>query len=326
MGSELTILEFKNGEAKVLSKIDFGRVVIGREPDDSNGIKISSSAVSRNHGEFKAADKLWLYEDLGSTNGTWINGIALEKNLPYVIAHGDVLQLADAVIHIRGNPTTNPILVVFNGQDLIGTHEIPAFGKALVFGGNEATYEVNSTSDTPSLVFEKRGQNIAAFQVNKDISVLLHGELVTQSKFIEDRDEIRIENYRILLLNPSKEAAALMADKSLPSWEPEPNTGGLKIPSSSNFGKREEEFKTTETPGATGTIAINPQELSEYSKIYQPSLSKPSPAQHYTRGSEGMRRPSPRGEGFTGIEKALIAFIIITFVISLVLLVGFFIK
>jgi pSer/pThr/pTyr-binding forkhead associated (FHA) protein len=48
-------------------------------------------AVSGRHAEFYRRDGVWHVRDLGSTNGTWLNGIAITGSA--VLGHGDVISL-----------------------------------------------------------------------------------------------------------------------------------------------------------------------------------------------------------------------------------------
>ncbi|MER5933027.1 DUF1707 and FHA domain-containing protein [Streptomyces sp. NPDC002054] len=45
---------------------------IGRDP--GNGLRLSHETVSRSHAELSLRDGLWVLRDLGSTNGTTVNG------------------------------------------------------------------------------------------------------------------------------------------------------------------------------------------------------------------------------------------------------------
>ncbi|WP_031075286.1 DUF1707 and FHA domain-containing protein [Streptomyces sp. NRRL S-118] len=45
---------------------------IGRDP--ANGLRLSHETVSRMHAELRLQDGLWVLRDLGSTNGTTVNG------------------------------------------------------------------------------------------------------------------------------------------------------------------------------------------------------------------------------------------------------------
>lgn len=57
--------------------LDEGRTRIGRDPDD--GIFLDDVTVSRHHAEFVVSDDTLLVRDLGSTNGTYVNGARADE-------------------------------------------------------------------------------------------------------------------------------------------------------------------------------------------------------------------------------------------------------
>nr|WP_240662539.1 DUF1707 and FHA domain-containing protein [Streptomyces sp. WAC 06738] len=60
---------------------------IGRDP--RNGLRLMEETVSRMHAELRCASGVWLLRDLGSTNGTFINGRRLTGEAP--VRPGDQL-------------------------------------------------------------------------------------------------------------------------------------------------------------------------------------------------------------------------------------------
>lgn len=87
----LTIKEGpKAGEVLVLENVEY---TVGRTPD--NKIMIDELSVSRHHMRLQPTLGSFALEDLGSTNGTWVNGEQLTR--PCVLAPGDIIQLADNV-------------------------------------------------------------------------------------------------------------------------------------------------------------------------------------------------------------------------------------
>jgi len=84
---------FVLGEETVL----LGRMTGDEEDDDQKRILISSKLISRKHGEFTGTDGAWFYRDLGSSNGTWIDGAHYGKNAKSGtrrLSNGDVLRIA----------------------------------------------------------------------------------------------------------------------------------------------------------------------------------------------------------------------------------------
>jgi hypothetical protein len=70
-------------------------VVLGRHPDCD--IAIADDAVSRHHARLRRTPEGWDVLDLGSTNGTWLNG----RRITSAVAQpGDELSLADYVMRL----------------------------------------------------------------------------------------------------------------------------------------------------------------------------------------------------------------------------------
>jgi len=73
--------------------LDQDTISLGRDP--SNNIVIDSPQASRQHARITRQGNLMVIEDLGSTNGTFVNGVRLTD--PHTLANNDVLGLGDAV-------------------------------------------------------------------------------------------------------------------------------------------------------------------------------------------------------------------------------------
>ncbi|MBX3471647.1 MAG: FHA domain-containing protein [Planctomycetes bacterium] len=76
------------------------RVRIGRHPD--NEVQIDSMAVSRHHCLLERAGEGWVVEDLGSNNGTLVNGAAIRQRTP--VREGDVLSIGKFQVSFRHGP------------------------------------------------------------------------------------------------------------------------------------------------------------------------------------------------------------------------------
>ena len=69
--------------------LDGDLVTIGRQA--SCTIVIADSNISRVHARFRAGDNGWTIEDLGSTNGTKVNGVLITE--PTLLSHGQLIAL-----------------------------------------------------------------------------------------------------------------------------------------------------------------------------------------------------------------------------------------
>jgi len=71
-------------------------VVVGREGCE---VVLPDPEVSRRHAELTVVDDLPTVTDLGSTNGTWVNGRRITAPTP--IGPGDVLRFGNTVWNVR---------------------------------------------------------------------------------------------------------------------------------------------------------------------------------------------------------------------------------
>ena len=67
-------------------------ISLGREPD--NMIMLPLDAVSRNHAVIERRRRSIVVKDLGSTNGTYVNGVRIEE---HVLCHGDLVGISSAI-------------------------------------------------------------------------------------------------------------------------------------------------------------------------------------------------------------------------------------
>jgi predicted component of type VI protein secretion system len=73
--------------------LDRDWITVGRDP--SNDIVISDPQVSRQHARITHQGHALIIEDVGSTNGTFANGVRLTGS--HVLSNGDVIGLGDGV-------------------------------------------------------------------------------------------------------------------------------------------------------------------------------------------------------------------------------------
>ena len=72
-----------------------GRLVLGRAPGCQ--LVFADDTVSRRHAELRFADGRWMLRDLGSVNGTWVNG---RRIMEAEVAPGDDVQLGGCALRL----------------------------------------------------------------------------------------------------------------------------------------------------------------------------------------------------------------------------------
>ncbi|MBX9258063.1 FHA domain-containing protein [Desmonostoc muscorum CCALA 125] len=73
-----------------------GEWLVGRSPDSD--LVLESPDVSRLHAKFFVKSGTYYFSDLGSRNGSIVNGKQAEKDRPYILNDGDVIRIADYVL------------------------------------------------------------------------------------------------------------------------------------------------------------------------------------------------------------------------------------
>ncbi|WP_432247274.1 DUF1707 and FHA domain-containing protein [Streptomyces sanyensis] len=69
---------------------------IGRDP--ANGLRLTHDSVSRKHAELSHQARLWVLRDLGSTNGTTVNGRRLTGSI--VVQDGDMVGFGNVLFRL----------------------------------------------------------------------------------------------------------------------------------------------------------------------------------------------------------------------------------
>ena len=287
MNRGLILEELRPDGATEVGRLQSGDVVVGREPDQG-GVVLSSKATSRNHGIFTRIRNHWFYRDLGSTNGSWVNGVQAKENQWRLVRPGSVLQFADLLVRVSGSlDSQNRMqnvsgvaaiggrsLIVFAGNEFVDEYLIPEYGKALMIGGSQADLGLEGDIfEKPSLVVERRGNKICAFSLVKEVEVLCNDQLIKDLVNLEDGDTIRVGNYLVILNDPTRSAAAAVPVKgdavNLAGWgnSSEGAVGYLQNDPDSSFKRPTTRPHTNfgqANPGMTEideTVALDPAEM-----------------------------------------------------------------
>jgi hypothetical protein len=81
-----------------------GEVHLGRSR--TNAIALTDGKVSRNHARFDPVRSTYILTDLGSANGTFVNGVRITQ--PVRLRDGDLLQVGDTQLVFHTQPPPHP--------------------------------------------------------------------------------------------------------------------------------------------------------------------------------------------------------------------------
>ncbi|MEB3226395.1 MAG: adenylate/guanylate cyclase domain-containing protein [Synechococcus sp.] len=82
------------GHPERIVVVDQEELVIGRLPECS--LSLQMAQISRYHARLRRKEQAWILEDLGSTNGTYLNHVRITE--PQTIRQGDLIRLGHASI------------------------------------------------------------------------------------------------------------------------------------------------------------------------------------------------------------------------------------
>jgi methylglyoxal synthase/pSer/pThr/pTyr-binding forkhead associated (FHA) protein len=127
-------------ESNLQDLLTGGECLLGRSPN--SGLVIDSSDVSRLHGKFTLEQNQYFFYDLGSANGSLVNGAIAQANQGYALKSGDIIRVGEYVIMLQS---------VEYAEDLPAT--VVGDPNATVVGGRSfaAPWEVKPASIVPDV-------------------------------------------------------------------------------------------------------------------------------------------------------------------------------
>lgn len=96
--------------------LDGDQITIGR--DASNEIPVNDAEVSRSHSRLTFQGGKYVLEDMGSTNGTFVNGQRLTG--PRVLKTGEVISLGEQIVFVYEAVDSDP------GATMVSPRKAPA--------------------------------------------------------------------------------------------------------------------------------------------------------------------------------------------------------
>ncbi len=173
---------------------------IGRRPD--NDIILSLPYVSGHHGRLERVGETWHYTDLGSTNGTYINGRRMQR---VSLGDGDVLRI--------GDPTGNSVGITFRAaltaeEDALSSTmgimrigALPLETRPSLIVGRDPQADVPLQAPIVSwhhARLERVGQRHVLTDLNSTNGTFVNGQRVTRPHTLQEGDIVQIGPFKLV--------------------------------------------------------------------------------------------------------------------------------
>ncbi len=143
-----------------------GKVTIGRSPECD--ITIDNTAVSRRHATIEFSGDGYLLTDLGSSNGTFLNGRTVEE--PTQLKPGDVVGIAKFELQFQDAPQSEVQKMMGGMQDMEATMMVDAEKMAKAF--QSAPDSTPTASGPRKLVVLKGEAETKELVIERDVITL----------------------------------------------------------------------------------------------------------------------------------------------------------
>jgi ABC-2 type transport system ATP-binding protein len=219
------------------------RALIGRDPGAD--VVITDSEVSSRHASVALADGGLVLEDLGSTNGTFVNGQSVSG--PQQLKSGDRIRLGATVLEVRvavptasperiGPPAmaltrvrqipTLPVLVFVEGER--AGIEIPV-GTQIVVGRDPGAADVVLSKDTDvsrrHATFSPAGAGLTVEDLGSTNGTFVNGHRLTGTAALSNGDRVQLGGTAIAVRLPGELVVEPAAVAPIAEPEPAPAPG-----------------------------------------------------------------------------------------------------
>ncbi|MDO4622903.1 MAG: ATP-binding cassette domain-containing protein [Eubacteriales bacterium] len=170
-----------------------GRIPLGRKTGAENeeGICVLSPAVSRKHGEFGLVEDRVFYRDMGSSNGTYMNGQRCEEICQ--LKEGDILSF-----RFRHSSEEIVYLFIFTfAQASYQWEKIDLsreMDEIMVSRGRKNLKLTDQTISRNHAVFLKSDEGWSVTDLNSTNGVAVNGEKIDGRRWLKNFDVVRIGN------------------------------------------------------------------------------------------------------------------------------------
>jgi pSer/pThr/pTyr-binding forkhead associated (FHA) protein len=199
-------------------------VTIGR--GDNNTIVINSPKISRNHARIEWVGEQVTVRDLGSSNGTFVNGERVE-NMPFTLKDGDELKLERLSFKYEGTAIARKVQDAFGMETVAAENSshttsraqlevISGLDKGMICtilsdtvtigrASMQASWELclnDGTVSRPHATVEKRGSSYYLIDLGSANGTTVNDLFVIEPILLVDGDEIGLGGSRLIIHIP----------------------------------------------------------------------------------------------------------------------------
>ena len=215
--------------------------LIGRSPDSD--LVLDSNDVSRLHGKFFAQGGNYYFSDVGSRNGSTVNGKLAEKDHSYILKDGDIIRIGDFVLmledEIPDSQQAETVVRIINPS---------------VF----SNWRQQNASATPQEAQLTNDESVAPIPIAEEISP--HQEILEKQGIVNTSEEVE-QHFEPTLIQSNDIATPAYATESTPET---PET------TETNEVEQEDDIASNilhETENVTDSEHNEPSDNAEYTVV-----------------------------------------------------------
>lgn len=173
-------------------------VTIGRRPD--NDVVVPPDYVSGYHGRLELQGGVWVYTDLGSTNGTYINGMLMQSAQ---LKNNDILRIGDP----QGNSVSLTLQLPQVEGAPTGATGVMHMGSMMLGGKTSVLIGRNPQADIPLSApviswqharLDQTQQGYVLTDLNSTNGTFVNGQRIVQPTLLKPGDVIQIGPFKLV--------------------------------------------------------------------------------------------------------------------------------
>lgn len=198
--AQIVVIE-RNNQISTYTLTNDRPLIFGRA-GGANDVSVFSQTVTSQHGSFSYSNGFYTYIDLGSTNGTYINGRKID-NQPRVPSREILLKDGDMLTIAPGNPSQVSMIFSINTNDCTWHSVDLAMVNTVNIGRNENNKICipNVAVSRNHAVIKREGNGFVIQDLNSVNGTIVNGHILRGIHQLREGDIIQINSTRLIYTN-----------------------------------------------------------------------------------------------------------------------------